>query len=76
MTACGVQPVATVTYQCDNVYLYSAVEPTTGASFFLALPYLNSRAFQRCAVSANLLHGFDQFNLQKGVRKGFPLTCP
>jgi hypothetical protein len=27
------------------------------------------------AVSANLLHGFDQFNLQKGVRKGFPLTC-
>jgi len=46
VTACGVQPVATVTYQFDHFYLYGAVEPTTGASFFLALPYLNSRAFQ------------------------------
>jgi hypothetical protein len=26
------------------------------------------------AVSANLLHGFDQFNLQKAVRKAFLLT--
>jgi transposase len=47
ITACGVQPVAPVTYQFDNFYLYGAVEPTTGASFFLELPYLNSRAFQR-----------------------------
>jgi len=46
MTACGVQPVATVTHQCDNFYLYGAVAPTSGASFFLELPYLNSRAFQ------------------------------
>jgi len=46
VTACGVQPVATVTYQFDNFYLYGAVEPITGASFFLELPYLNSRAFQ------------------------------
>ncbi len=47
ITACGVQPVATVTHQFDNFYLYGAVEPVTGASFFLALPYLDSRAFQR-----------------------------
>ena len=46
ITAYGVQPVATVTHQFDNFYLYGAVEPTTGAHFFLALPYLNSRAFQ------------------------------
>ena len=46
VTACGVQPVATVRYQFDNFYLYGAVEPTTGASFFLELPYLNSQAFQ------------------------------
>jgi transposase len=46
MTACGVHPVTSVTYQFDNFYLYGAVEPTTGASFFLELPYLNSRAFQ------------------------------
>ena len=47
MTARGVHPIATVTYQFDNFSLYGAVEPTTGASFFLELPYLNSRAFQR-----------------------------
>ena len=47
ITACGVQPVATVTHPFDNFYLYGAVEPITGASFFLELPYLNSRAFQR-----------------------------
>lgn len=46
ITARGVQPVATVTHQFDNFYLYGAVEPTTGASFFLELPYLNSSAFQ------------------------------
>jgi transposase len=47
ITARGVQPIATVMHQFDNFYLYGAVEPTTGASFFLELPYLNSRAFQR-----------------------------
>jgi transposase len=46
ITACGVQPVMTVTHQFDNFYLYGAVEPTTGASFFLELPYLNSPTFQ------------------------------
>lgn len=46
ITACGVQPVATVLHRFDNFYLYGAVEPTTGAHFFLELPYLNSRAFQ------------------------------
>ena len=47
MTARGVQPVAPVPYQLDHCSLYGAVEPTTGARFFLELPYLNSRAFQR-----------------------------
>jgi transposase len=46
ITACGVQPVVTVTHKFDNFYLYGAVEPTTGASFFLALPHLNSPTFQ------------------------------
>jgi putative transposase len=44
--ACGGQPVAPVTYHFDNFSLYGAGEPTTGASVFLELPYLNSRAFQ------------------------------
>jgi transposase len=47
MTAPGVQPLATVTFQFDNFYLYGAVEPTTGASFLLELPYLKSLAVQR-----------------------------
>jgi transposase len=46
ITACGVQPVLTVTHKFDNFYLYGAVEPTTGDSFFLELPYLNSSTFQ------------------------------
>jgi transposase len=46
ITACGVQPVVTVTHQFDNFYLYGAVEPTTGESFFLELPHLNSPTFQ------------------------------
>jgi transposase len=46
ITACGVQPVVTVTHTFDTFYLYGAVEPTTGASFFLELPYLNSLTFQ------------------------------
>jgi hypothetical protein len=46
ITACGVQPVATVWPRFDNFYLFGAVEPTTGDSFFLELPLLNSAMFQ------------------------------
>jgi hypothetical protein len=46
ITARGVQPVATVWPRFDNFYLFGAVEPTTGDSFFLELPLLNSRMFQ------------------------------
>ena len=45
ITACGVQPVATVTHQVDHFSLYGAVDPTAGDSCCLALPDLNSRAF-------------------------------
>jgi hypothetical protein len=46
ITACGVQPVATITHTFESFYLYGAVEPTTGASFFLELPGLNTALFQ------------------------------
>ncbi len=46
LTACGVQPIATITHTFDYFYLYGAVEPTTGASFFLELPGLNTALFQ------------------------------
>jgi transposase len=46
ITACGVQPVATVVQNYDYFYLYGAVEPSTGSSFFLELPWLNTVTFQ------------------------------
>jgi hypothetical protein len=46
ITARGVQPVATVWPRFDNFYLFGAVEPITGDSFFLELPLLNSAMFQ------------------------------
>ena len=46
ITACGVQPVATVWQRFENFYLFGAVEPMTGDSFFLELPLLNSTMFQ------------------------------
>jgi putative transposase len=46
ITAGGVPPIATITHTFDYFYLYGAVEPTTGASFFLALPGLNTALFQ------------------------------
>jgi transposase len=46
LTACGVQPVGAVQHGFEWCYVYGAVEPTTGARFFLELPYLNADAFQ------------------------------
>jgi transposase len=46
ITACGVQPITTVQHKFDNFYLYGAIDPTTGDSFFLELPWLNTSAFQ------------------------------
>jgi transposase len=46
MTLSGVKPVGTVQYCFENFSVYGAVEPTTGESFFLELPYLNTVNFQ------------------------------
>jgi transposase len=46
ITVSGVKPVGPVQYQFENFYLYGAVEPTTGESFFLELPQLNTVNFQ------------------------------
>jgi transposase len=46
MTLSGIKPVGTVQYCFDNFYVYGAVEPTTGESFFLELPQLNTANFQ------------------------------
>ena len=46
MTLRGVKPVGSVQYCFENFYVYGAVEPTTGESFFLELPYRNTVHFQ------------------------------
>jgi transposase len=46
ITLIGVKPLGTVQYRFENFYVYGAVEPTTGESFFLELPYLSSANFQ------------------------------
>jgi transposase len=46
ITLSGVKPVGTVQYCFENFSVYGAVEPTTGESFFLELPQLNTVNFQ------------------------------
>lgn len=46
ITLPGVKPVSKVQYDFDYYYLYGAVEPVTGDSFFLELPNLNTGCFQ------------------------------
>ena len=45
-TARGVQPLLPSAYRFESLYLYGAVEPLTGQSFFLELPLLNAQGFQ------------------------------
>ena len=40
------QPLLSSTYRFESLYLYGAVEPRTGESFFLELPLLNTQGFQ------------------------------
>ena len=46
ITLPGIKPIAKISYTYDNFYLYGAVEPLTGESFFLEMPSLNSECFQ------------------------------
>jgi transposase len=46
ITARGVQPLLRAQYRREYVYVYGAVAPLTGRSFFLELPTLDSQGFQ------------------------------
>jgi hypothetical protein len=46
MTVSGIKPVGPGQYQFENFSVYGAVEPTTGESFFLEFPPLNTANFQ------------------------------
>ena len=45
LTARGVQPLLPAAYRFESLYLYGAVAPLTGQSFFLELPLLNTAGF-------------------------------
>ena len=42
ITISGVRPVGSVPYGFETFDVYGAIAPTTGASFFLELPHLNT----------------------------------
>lgn len=46
ITVAGTKPIASVCPRYESVYLYGAVEPLTGASFYLEFPVLRSDCFQ------------------------------
>ena len=46
IAARGVHPLLSSTYRFESLYLYGAVDPLTGKSFFLELPVLNTQGFQ------------------------------
>jgi hypothetical protein len=45
LPARGVPPLLSAAYRFQSLYLYGAVEPRTGKSFFLALPTLDTQGF-------------------------------
>lgn len=46
LTALGIKPIGPVQWNFQSFYLYGAVEPSSGESFFLEFPYLNTECFQ------------------------------
>jgi transposase len=79
LTARGVQPVGSVQHVFEWGYVYGAVEPTTGARFFLELPYLNAEMFQ-LFVNAFAQAFPDSFNIllldNSGAHTSSQLTFP
>lgn len=54
--------MGSVQYRFESYYLYGAIEPTTGTSFFLELPYLDADCFQVFVDRFAAQHA-DSFNL-------------
>lgn len=58
-----------VQYRFESYYLYGAIEPTTGASFFLELPHLDADCFQVFVdhFAAQHAASFTLFGLDNGA---------
>lgn len=46
ITLKGIKPISHVSHELKSYYLYGAVEPKTGESFFMEFPHLDSVCFQ------------------------------
>lgn len=47
LTACGVKPIGQWQWLFKAFWLYGAVEPATGASFFLEFSHVDTKSYQR-----------------------------
>jgi transposase len=47
LTLCGTKPIGPLQWRFEAFYLYGAVEPATGESFFLEFSHLDSPCFER-----------------------------
>lgn len=68
ITLPGVKPISQVQHEFKTYYLYGAVDPLTGDSFFLELPGLNSGCFQVFLdeFSEAYSHSFNLLLLDRG----------
>ena len=72
LTLPGVKPVGPMQWKFEAFYLYGAVAPLTGESFFLELPYLNSTL----AISGGGSELIQQdFPILRGKSVRFELIC-
>lgn len=62
ITLRGIKPIAHVAHEFKNYYLYGAVEPKSGESFFMEFPYLNSDCFQMYLDELSISYP-DSFNI-------------
>ena len=46
ITLKGVKPIEPIQHVFENYYLYGAIEPKSGDSFFLEMPFLDSHCYQ------------------------------
>ena len=68
ITLKGVKPIAHVAHEFKSYYIYGAVEPKSGESFFMEFPHLNSDCFQIYLdeFSIDYLDSFNILMLDRG----------
>lgn len=75
ITAKGVKPIETVQQVFESYYIYGAVEPLVGESFFVEMPCLDSDCFQifldefsKCYCNRYIIMVLDNGGIHKAKR--------